>query len=134
MLRFVLVVFLMVFVATAHVSAHGAKDPMVALTLGILIPGGGQIYNGQPAKALIPIGGLAIGALVFDRADNEAAGVVIFAGTWIWSIFDGPMSADKINQRNRFGHLLEFDKEQIVLGVDPIVSRHSLGTTVSVRF
>jgi hypothetical protein len=41
------------------------------------------------------------------------------------------MNADKINQRSRFGHLLEFDKEAIVLGIDLIVSPNScLGTTL----
>ena len=137
MLRFVLVVFLTMFIVTGQAFAHGAKDPTAALLLGLIIPGGGQIYNEQYEKVLIPIGGIIVGGAVYTSADyseRQIAGLVIAGGVWIYSLFDAAMSADKINQRSRFGHLLEFDREDIVLGVDPIVSRNSLGTTMSLRF
>ena len=98
MLRFVLVVFLMVFVVTAPRFCSRCKRPDGSFDVRATNSWGrDKSTMGSPQKALIPIGGLAVGALVFDRADNETAGVAIFAGTWIWSIFDGPMSADKIN-------------------------------------
>ena len=146
MLRFVLVVFLMMFMVTGQVFAHSAKDPTAALFLALMIPGGGQIYNEQPEKAAYPIGCIA-GALVINTVKIDHQGfpdlirglsLLAAGGAWIWSIFDAPMTADKINlqyhQRNRFGHMMEFDGDRVTLGVDPVVSRNSLGTTLSVRF
>ena len=142
MLRFVLVVFLMMFIVTGQVFAHGAKDPTAALFLGLIIPGGGQIYNEQPEKAIIPIasivGAVLISTVRYDYNEfpdsMKAISLLIAGGAWIWSIFDAPMTADKINQQRRFGHLMEFDGDRITLGVDPVASRNSLGTMVSVRF
>lgn len=141
MLRFVLVVFLMMFIVTGQVFAHGAKDPTAALLLALIIPGGGQIYNEQYPKALIPIGSIIVGSAMYGSADSgsngdlqRAASFVIAGGAWIWSIFDAPMTADKINQQSRFGHLMEFDGDRITVGVDPIASRRRLGTTLSLRF
>ena len=146
MLRFVLVTFLMVFVATAQVSAHGAKDPTAALMLALIIPGGGQIYNEQPEKAVIPIGSI-VGAVVINTTslDNQefpdlikGLSLLVAGAAWIWSIFDAAMSADKINieyhRRNRFGHLMEFDGDQVTVEVGPVTSGNRVGTMVSVRF
>ena len=71
-----------------------------------------------------------------DYLDDEQqrAGLVIAGGAWIYSLFDAAMSADKINQQSRFGHLMEFDGDRMTVGVDPVVSRNSLGTTLSIRF
>ena len=137
MLRFVLVASMIFFVAAASVSAHGEKDTTAAVLLGVIFPSGGQIYNEQYTKALMVWGGITVSALIYGSADNDEmqiVGFAGFAGVWLYSLFDAAMTADKINQRSRFGHLLEFDKEEIVLGVDPIVSRNSLGTTLSLRF
>ena len=139
MLRFVLVVFLMMFIVTGQVFAHGEKDTTAALILALIIPGGGQIYNEQHTKALIPIGGIIVGGTMSGTADysddvQSIAGFVIAGGAWIWSIFDAPVTADRINKRARFGHLMEFDGDRITVGVDPVASRNSLGTMVSPRF
>ena len=141
MLRFVLVAFLIVFVATAQVSAHSAKDPVAALMLGLIFPSGGQIYNEQYEK--VPwiwgglIGSVAVVGSAEDSDEQRIAGIVVFVGTWLFSIFDAAMSADKINieyhRRNRFGHLMEFDGDRVTLGVDPLTS-HSVGTMLSLRF
>lgn len=138
MLHFVLVVLLMMSIVTGQVFAHSAKDPAAALTLGILFPGGGQIYNEQPVKALIPWGGFLVGGMVYDNADSEIFGIAIAYCGWIYSLFDAAMSADKINieyhRRNRFGHLMEFDGDRVTVGVDPVTSRNRVGTMLSVRF
>ena len=140
MKRFVFGVCLIVFVCMAHGSAYGRKDPTVALLLALLLPGGGQIYNEQPKKALIPIGGLlGAGALMYADIDGSAAGVLSLSGalimvsTWVWSIFDAPMTAGDLNVR-RSTHLMEFDGNRMTLGVDPIAERNRSGAMLSVRF
>ena len=110
--------------------------------LALIVPGGGQIYNEQPEKAVIPIvsivGALAINTVSFSNQGFpdliKGLSLLIGGAAWIWSIFDAPMTADKINQQRRFGHLMEFDGDRITLGVDPVASRNSLGAMVSVRF
>lgn len=142
MLRFVLVVFLMMFIVTGQVFAHGEKDTAAAVLLGLVIPGGGQIYNEQYTKALISIGGIIVGGTLYGAASSYSsgngqrrAGLVIAGGAWIYSLLDAAWSADRINKRTRrFGHLMEFDGDRITVGVDPVTSRNSLGTMVSLRF
>ena len=140
MLRFVLVVFLMMFMVTGQVFAHGEKNTTAAVLLGLIIPGGGQIYNEQYTKALIPIGGIIVGGMVYGNADypdtrQQIAGLVIAGGAWIYSLLDAAWSADRINKRTRrFGHLMEFDGDRITVGVDPVASRNSLGTMLTLRF
>ena len=137
MLRFVLVVFLMMFIVTGQVFAHGEKDTTAAVLLGLIFPSGGQIYNEQYTKALKIWGGLIVSALIYGNADDDGiqiVGFAGFAGTWLYSVFDAAMTADRINKRARFGHLMEFDGDRITVGVDPVASRNSLGTMVSLRF
>ena len=137
MLRFVSVAFLMIFVATAQVSAHGKKDTAAAVLLAF--PGGGQIYNGQPAKAVAVWGGLTLsGLFYYENGDNNdferIAGLAALWGIWFYSLCDAAITADKINQQTRFGHLMEFDSDRTTLGIDPITSRNRFGTMLSLRF
>lgn len=136
MLRFVLVVFLMMFIVTGQVFAHGEKDTTAAVLLGLTFPGGGQIYTEQYTKALMVLGGVTVSALMYGAGNDEVqiVGFAGFAGTWLYGVFDAAMTADRINKRARFGHLMEFDGDRITVGVDPVASRNSLGTIVSLRF
>ena len=148
MLRLIFVVCLIFSVMTSQVSASGKKDPVIACALSIVIPGGGQFYNEQPKKALIPIAGFVtfIGFyysavedndLIWDYdGDDDRAGIgaLIYLGTQAYGIIDAYVSAKKINQQRQFGHLIEFEGEQTTLGVDPIAARNKLGTMLTLRW
>ena len=128
MRRFV-VTLLLTFIVTMPVFGHSKKDPSAALMLALLVPGGGQIYNGQGEKALIPIAGIGLGALMW-RADDESIhflGGIIAIGAWVYSVFDAPMTADKINleyhKPKGFGHLMEFEVDKVTVGFDPVTAQ-----------
>ena len=58
-------------------------------------------------------------------------GLLIWAGAWIGSIYDAGKSANEINKKNGYGHLIEFGDERVVLGVDPVDQRNRLGTALT---
>ena len=155
MLRFVLAACLMVFVVTSQVSASGRKDPLIAFILSAAVPGGGQFYNEQPRKAVIPIGGavtfLGLWYLATEDGssisvyggydpdvddDDSLAGIgfLIFLGTQTYGALDAIMSANKINRQRGFGHLMEFNGDRTTLGVDTFASHNRLGTMLTLRF
>ncbi len=156
MLRKIFVACLMISVVTLQVPVSAKKDPAIAGFLSAVLPGGGQFYNGEPGKAVIPIGGaiafLSLYHLAYedggsfslyggfdDDIDNDdylaVIGTVIILATQTYGVLDAISSANKINRRGRqFGHTIEFDGDRTTLGVDPIASRNRLGTMVSLRF
>ncbi len=96
------------------------KEPWVSCILSCVIPGLGQMYNGEYAKGAI-MGGLWLGSIVgMVTAVNEsyfdhdhlgyyrerdysglaAASLLVFLGNGIWSIIDAPISSNKINRKN----------------------------------
>jgi len=80
------------------------KSVFFAFLISVFIPTSGQFYNGQYAKgalgAAVFVSGLVIysmGAKDYDKATLGDPGLVLVAGTWIWSIIDAPISAYNIN-------------------------------------
>lgn len=69
--------------AQAPVAAHPGvyKNPAVALLLSFIFPGGGQFYNGHAGKGILVL-------LTFW----------MFGITYIWSLFDAYLSAQRINR------------------------------------
>lgn len=67
------------------------KDPGLAAVASLLIPGLGQVYNGQIAKGIIL--GIVTLALVVS-----IVGVIIGAPLWIWLIYDAYKTAQKTNR------------------------------------
>lgn len=67
----------------APVAAHPGiyKSPGVAFLLSFIFPGGGQFYNGHVGKGIFVL-------LTFW----------LFGVTYIWSLFDAPLSAQRINR------------------------------------
>jgi len=57
------------------------KNPFVAFLLSFIFPGGGQFYNGHAGKGILVL-------LTFW----------LFGITYIWSLFDAPLSAQRINR------------------------------------
>ena len=67
----------------APVAAHPGiyKNPGVAFILSFIFPGGGQFYNGHAGKGILVL-------LTFW----------LLGVTYIWSLFDAPLSAQRINR------------------------------------
>lgn len=93
------------------------RKPELALLYSLLLPGGGQFYNGQKKKGVILLSSAAIGvALIltsFGGVDtgtfselivvNEAnfiIGIGLAYGAWFYSWIDAPMVAHKLNRRH----------------------------------
>ncbi len=89
----------------ASISDNPKKSPILAAVLSFLIPGTGQIYNGEVRKGL---GILLIGAMftileIFLIRNNDKGmelGPVLVAGIaiilfWIFNIYDAHTTAKK---------------------------------------
>ena len=133
----------------ADKTSKKEKSPVVACILSVLMPGLGQFYNEESRKAMVQIG-TAIGGFaayqhgreVIVEEDEfnilrftaekrnpslEKLGLAVMLGSSIWSIIDAPLSADKINQRNRAENRVSFK-------VSPAISGHTVTTRLTLRF
>ena len=98
----------------AHPQGH--KSPPLALALSVVLPGAGQVYNGDYLKGAVMFVGTAVAisasmlslsdvfALDDDTSDTGthilgAVGV----GLILWSWIDAPLSARAINRRLEAG-------------------------------
>ena len=139
----------------ARMGMGGKKSVYLAMALSSVIIGGGQFYNGQPLKGGIQLGlgivgfGLMISGLGDDdyyynlagygsgssgATARVAVGVALWGGSWLWSVIDAGISANKINQENEYGHLIELQDNRVTLGIDPVVQPNSLGTMLTLHF
>ncbi len=131
------------------------KSPAIALVLSLVFPGLGQYYNGEIKKGIIQeamvVGGAALALTV--GIDHQAADTIRYsfdrtnALFWIgagvasvgslWSLVDAPLSAGRINRgkkQQRWGHLIEFNKEKYVLGLDVTRKKEGMGVKFSLHF
>lgn len=93
------------------------RDPTAAGVLSFIIPGAGQVYNGEYAKAALHFGMFYAGAIIaisnmdWDFIWGETDGFegnsgLLFLGSalalggMIWSVVDAPKSANRINKEN----------------------------------
>ena len=135
-------------------SSIAEKNPQLAMLFSFIIPGAGQVYNGQTIKGGMYFGGAVSGIVVWSNFNTVSSsgdilsgnfnvkgpspiryvGLLIWAGAWIGSIYDAGKSANEINKKNGYGHLIEFGDERVVLGVDPVDQRNRLGTALTLHF
>lgn len=99
-------------------------DPLGAFVRSLIVPGLGQIYNGQGLKgALLFTGSLtgALGVLWFADAFGSDAvgwtGVTLFAGCYLYSLIDAPAVASRWNRQHGF----RFNGDQY-LNITPVIS------------
>ncbi|MGC4059726.1 MAG: signal peptidase I [Aquabacterium sp.] len=96
----------------AHPSNH-ARKPLFALAMSLILPGFGQLYNGQPNKAiwlflcfaLLSIPGVAVIALYLPSAWTIPAlvlGLLLTLGVWVFGMADAWRVA-----RGLRGHVLQ---------------------------
>ena len=76
------------------VIVRNAKSPFLALILSLLLPGLGQIYNGQVMKGIAFLLALAVSAVL----KFLLIGFVLVPIVWIWAMVDAYQTADKINR------------------------------------
>ena len=143
--------------------SYQRRDPWIAAGLSIILPGGGQIYNKQYGKGAVLFGVTVIGAILATRnaegglirgseKDYKAIrddlvdfnepndvglvlGGVLCVGGYVYSLYDAPKTAKKINQQGYFyGHLIEFDRDRTMLAIDPTVSRNGFGTMLTLHW
>lgn len=72
----------------------GQKSPGVAAVLSVLIPGLGQIYNGEIGKGIVFI----LLAVVFAILIVFLIGIFLYFGLWIYGIYDAYHGAERYNQ------------------------------------
>jgi|GEM_PF-3886622 len=133
MIRLFILLIVILFICTGRASAqiveeeeithtpqvtyqYRDKSPALAALFSVLLPGGGQYYNGEIGKGIAftatSVGGylggfvFLVAALVPEDGNDLFAGLglacwVVSIGSHIWSIVDAPISANKINQKNR---------------------------------
>ena len=127
------------------------REPSVAGCLSCIIPGLGQIYNGEPAKGCLQFGMFSGGMTFaffagwaefynsFGGGSSDSSNAAIYGSLavaafgWLWSVIDATETAKAINDRNsknRLGHLMEFND----IGIGSIVGRDLYGARVTLRF
>jgi ribosomal protein L40E len=93
-------------------SGSGRKLAPAAAMCFSIIPGGGQVYNGQPGKGLFFLGGVLVGwgmGLMsamsnMDSGENGSSTLWLGLGAacWLGSIIDAPISARDINRKRGY--------------------------------
>jgi TM2 domain-containing membrane protein YozV len=79
------------------------KDEAFSCTLSMLVPGLGQIYNGQIVKGVgmlaVSYGSLGMAAVASSKGNHTltTVGLATAAVTYVWSLFDSFISARSIN-------------------------------------
>ena len=116
------------------------KSPGMAVLLSSILPGGGQFYNGQPAKGFIFLGIETFGVLLaiteatketrHQLGDEEKGGsrknfVIGYGmaiGGWVVSIVDAYISAKIVNKRMGYS-FFEFPiKKDVALSFSPTIN------------
>ena len=158
MKRFLLVLCLFTLAMTSASAQQSQtyqiprREPVIGCLLSLSIPGAGQVYNEDYEKAVFFVGSycLGLGMLITsiertpegwqlrseDKASRAIAGFLITLSSIVVSTIDAVVVADRINKRNQqqHSHLIEFERDQFTLGIDPITSSNQYGTMLSLRF
>lgn len=84
------------------------KSPLTSFLLSLLVPGGGQFYNGETLKGFIMLTAFAAGVGVGVELDSSgrhgpaAAVLSMTAGVWAYSMADAVISSERINAEHGF--------------------------------
>ena len=80
------------------------KDPVGAVLLSFLVPGLGQMYNGQMMKGVIYF----VIASICWTLTLVLIGFLLAPIWWGISVLDAYVTANKINNGERFNHFINF--------------------------
>ncbi len=95
-------------------SRLGRKNGGTAFVLSLLVPGGGQFYNGESGKGIAMLSTCVLGVILLSSSGSSSDsyyqttepgglagfGVLLMLGGSLWSIIDAPISSARINQEN----------------------------------
>ncbi len=76
------------------------KNPGLAGVFSFFIPGLGQVYNGQFAKAL----GFVLASLLGAALSPAIIGIFIYVPLWVWAIMDAYQSAQTVPEHEGCAH------------------------------
>jgi TM2 domain-containing membrane protein YozV len=97
-------------------TARPAKSPWVALLLSLLMPGLGQIYNGQFAKALSFF--VAFSGSIYLIAEGHPLPFAVFLPFIIfWNMIDAYRGAELVNARGLRASSIDDEPESPAWGV-----------------
>lgn len=86
------------------------RDPSVSFLCSLLVPGGGQFYNGETGSGALLLGGAVVGIALIANADPYSASYssdiglgqsLVFASA-LTSLIMAPIDAGRMNRRNGF--------------------------------
>ena len=108
------------------------KDPWIAFLLSAVIVGSGQVYNEQVGKGVLQFTGAVTGlALLISedekgREDSDKAliGACVWLGSFMWSVIDAPVTANRINREAR----------QTSLQIYPVIRNDLAGASLTFKF
>lgn len=88
-------------------SGVGKKSPLLSGICSFIIPGLGQMYNGEYLKGGLFFGGFIASCVLTEGLGNEidaggAIGGIVVVGLWIWNWVDAPTSSKRINAQNGY--------------------------------
>jgi TM2 domain-containing membrane protein YozV len=119
------------------------KNPELAGALSVLVPGLGQVYNGETVKGISVLtgflGGIAvcIAAKIGDTNDSIGAsgwlGVGMIGTAYLWGIIDAPLSANRINRENAtrgMGPLIEIHAGAYSISLKTGITPHGISACV----
>lgn len=70
------------------------KEPLLSLILSFLIPGLGQIYNGEGVKGVV----LIIAAVISVVLATVCIGALTYLIVWLYAMYDAYVIAERINK------------------------------------
>jgi len=136
-----------------NANSPGKKSGGTAFVLSLLIPGGGQFYNGQGGKGAIMLGLSVVGAaLIISGSEGDpyydyyrdsnsgdetktGLGAFLLVGSALWSLIDAPISASAINRKNGYASGVEISNGVFVdVGLKNKDKQHTPYLQASINF
>ncbi len=75
-------------------TPQSEKNPALSLILSFLLPGLGQIYNGQVDRGVLMI----FGAIIFGALILISIGIFLYLGLWVYGMYDAYKGAEAYNR------------------------------------
>jgi TM2 domain-containing membrane protein YozV len=122
------------------------KNPELAGTLSVFLPGLGHMYAGETVKGSVLTGlfGVAIGTVIASQIGSTHdsirprgwASVVFVSAVYVYALIDAPFAAGRTNeaQSSSHAHLLNIPAGTGLLSMDAIATGGRFGVTVSYSF
>jgi hypothetical protein len=109
------------------------KNPWLSVVLSVLLPGLGQVYNGEPARAFVFFFGF-VGSIHLTEAVGPFPFAFLIPFVWFYGLIDAHKRASAINQRFLGGRPPEEEPESesptwgiALVGLGLLLLVHNLG-------